>query len=102
MNRLGHRYVCPACGSVSSLSADTASGARTCARDGAALEQRSDDLPEIIAHRIDVFLLQTAPLIDYYRGQGRLVLIDADRPPDEVHASMLQALASTSTVASVA
>lgn len=50
----------------------------------AEVDQRSDDRPEIIAHRIDVFLDQTAPLIDYYRRQSKLRLIDGTRPPEEV------------------
>ncbi len=102
MNRLGHRYLCPTCGSVYSLSAEEARGPRTCTRDGAPLTQRSDDQPDIIAHRIDVFLQQTAPLIDYYRGQGKLLLIDADRTPAEVSAAMTRVLSLNSSVNSMA
>jgi adenylate kinase len=54
----------------------------------AEVDQRSDDRPEIIAHRIDVFLEQTAPLIDYYRRQSKLRLIDGTRPPEEVAAAI--------------
>ena len=54
----------------------------------AQVEQRSDDQPDVIRHRIDVFLEQTAPLIDYYRAQGKLRLIDGTRPPDEVAAAI--------------
>jgi adenylate kinase len=50
----------------------------------ARLEQRSDDQPDVIRHRIDVFLEQTAPLIDYYRTQGKLRLIDGTQPPGAV------------------
>jgi adenylate kinase len=54
----------------------------------AQVEQRSDDQPDVIRHRIDVFLEQTAPLIDYYRKQGKLKLIDGTRPPEEVAAAI--------------
>jgi len=60
----------------------------------AAVDQRSDDRPEIIAHRIDVFLEQTAPLIDYYRQQSKLRLIDGTRPPEEVAAAIDEVLRS--------
>jgi adenylate kinase len=50
----------------------------------AQVEQRSDDQPDVIRHRIDVFLEQTAPLIDYYRMQGKLRLIDGTQPPGAV------------------
>jgi adenylate kinase len=49
---------------------------------------RQDDRADIADHRIDVFLDQTAPLIDYYRQQGKLRLIDGARPPDEVAAAI--------------
>lgn len=54
----------------------------------AEVEQRTDDRPDVIRHRIDVFLQQTAPVIDYYRRQGKLRLIDGTRPPDEVAAAI--------------
>jgi adenylate kinase len=60
----------------------------------AEIDQRSDDRPEVIAHRIDVFLDQTAPLIDYYRRQSKLRLIDGTRPPDEVSAAIDEVLRS--------
>lgn len=58
----------------------------------AEVDQRSDDRPNIVPHRIDVFLEQTAPLIEYYRRQGRLRLIDGDQPPDGVFAAIERAL----------
>jgi adenylate kinase len=49
---------------------------------------RRDDRPEIVDHRIDVFLEQTAPLIGYYRDHGKLRLIDGSGPPDAVAAAI--------------
>lgn len=54
----------------------------------AQLEDRSDDRPEVIPHRIDVFLEQTAPLIEYYRRHGKLKLIDGTRAPEQVAAAI--------------
>ena len=53
----------------------------------AEIDQRSDDRPDVIAHRIDVFLDQTAPLIDYYRQQSKLRLIDGTQSPEQVAAA---------------
>jgi adenylate kinase len=50
----------------------------------AAAERRADDNPETIAHRMEVFRQQTAPLLDYYRFRGILTPIDAMGTPDEV------------------
>ncbi len=57
-----------------------------------AIEQRSDDRPEVVAHRIEVYLAQTTPLIEYYRRDLRLLEIAADRPPEEVYRSIRNAL----------
>ena len=54
----------------------------------AEVDQRSDDRPDVIAHRIDVFLDQTAPLIDYYRRQSKLRLIDGTQSPELVAAAI--------------
>jgi adenylate kinase len=47
-------------------------------------ENRPDDTPQTIAHRMEVFRQQTAPLRDYYRTQGKLVNIHGLGTPDEV------------------
>jgi adenylate kinase len=49
---------------------------------------REDDRPDIVDHRLDVYEVQTAPLIGYYRDQGKLRLIDAGRPPELVAAAI--------------
>ena len=54
----------------------------------AEVDQRSDDRPDVIAHRIDVFLDQTAPLIDHYRRQSKLRLIDGTQSPELVAAAI--------------
>jgi adenylate kinase len=51
-------------------------------------EGRADDTPEVIRHRIAVFETQTRPLVDYYRGRGLLLEVDADRPEDDVAAEL--------------
>ena len=55
-----------------------------------AIEQRSDDRPEVVTHRIEVYLAQTAPLIGYYRGDGRLVEVDGGREPEAVYQAILR------------
>jgi adenylate kinase len=45
--------------------------------DGGPLVQREDDKPETVAKRLDVYEKQTAPLIAYYRGTGKLIEVNA-------------------------
>jgi len=45
---------------------------------------RSDDTPETLAHRLAVYYKNTAPLIDYYREQGKLRTVDGMAPIETV------------------
>lgn len=45
---------------------------------------RSDDTPETLAHRLEVYYRNTAPLLDYYGQQGKIVTIDGMAPIGEV------------------
>jgi adenylate kinase len=45
--------------------------------DGGELVQRDDDCPETVAKRLEVYDVQTRPLVEYYRGAGKLVEVDA-------------------------
>jgi adenylate kinase len=49
---------------------------------------RSDDTPETLAHRLGVYYKNTAPLLDFYRGQGKLTSVDGMAPVDEVTAQI--------------
>ncbi|NIJ05262.1 adenylate kinase [Frigoribacterium faeni] len=58
-----------------------------------ALEQgRSDDTEEAIRHRQDVYLRETAPLIETYRDRGLLVEVDGLGSIDEVATRIDEAL----------
>ncbi len=55
---------------------------------------RPDDSPEVIKHRLEVFVETTSPLIAYYRQQrGILVEVDGDQPPDAITAEIQARLA---------
>jgi len=59
-----------------------------------ALEQgRSDDTEDAIRHRQDVYLRETAPLIDTYRERGLLIEVDGLGSIDEVGRRIESALA---------
>ncbi len=55
-------------------------------------EGRSDDTPDVIAHRLRVFRRDTEPVVTYYHSHGILVGIHAERAVDEVFAEIQQAL----------
>jgi adenylate kinase len=59
----------------------------------AAEEGRSDDTPEAIERRLELYGLETAPLVEYYRStRGNVVGIHADRTIEEVFHEIEQSL----------
>ena len=59
----------------------------------AADESRSDDTPEAIQRRLELYDRETAPLVEYYRStRGNVVGIHADRTIEGVFAEVRQAL----------
>jgi adenylate kinase len=63
----------------------------------AAVEGRSDDLPDLVRHRLAVYHEKTEPLVEYYRTRGLLVPIHADRSVEEVFSEVQQVLEAAST-----
>jgi adenylate kinase len=58
----------------------------------AAQEGRTDDQPESVRQRLRVYDQQTAPVIDHFRGRGRLVTVDGVGGMDEVFERALAAV----------
>lgn len=82
MDRICGRRVC-ACGESYHIS--TLGGRTTCVKCGEKLYQRADDNPETVKSRLDTYKTQTAPLIEYYKAQGKLKSVTSgEGSPDEV------------------
>jgi adenylate kinase len=60
----------------------------------AGVEGRSDDAPNLVKHRLDLYHEKGEPLVEYYRARGLLVGIHADRTVEEVFAEVQQVLAA--------
>jgi adenylate kinase len=58
----------------------------------AAEEGRTDDTPEAIARRVQLYHEETEPIVSHYRAAGNLVGIHGDRPVNEVFAEIQDAL----------
>ena len=55
----------------------------------AAEEGRTDDTPDAIRKRLEIYDRETAPLVEYYRStRGNVVGIHADRPIEDVFAEI--------------
>ena len=60
----------------------------------AEIEGRSDDTPDVIARRLEVFAEATRPLIDRYEQRGILLAVDGSRPVDELTREIRNRLAA--------
>jgi adenylate kinase len=47
-------------------------------------QDRADDTPDTVSRRLQVYEDATRPLLDYYRGRGLLVTVDASQSPSAV------------------
>jgi adenylate kinase len=79
VERLSGRRVCRKCGHNFHVLFDPPESGGVCSHCGGEVYTRDDDREEAIQRRLRVYREQTAPLIDYYRGEG--ILIDVDARP---------------------
>ena len=54
---------------------------------------RSDDTPETLKNRLEVYYRNTAPLLEYYRRQGKIVTVDGMAPIEAVTAAIAAVVA---------
>lgn len=92
VDRMSGRRVCPACGESYHIQYNPSKQEGICDKCGAALIIRKDDVPETVQKRLSVYHEQTAPLIEYYRKQGKLVSVDGTAAPDDVTSSIVKAI----------
>ncbi len=83
LRRISSRRVCRDCG-TNYMATGREHAEWICDVCGGEVTQRDDDTPEAVNRRLDLYEEQTAPLIEYYQRQGRLVVVDGVGSPDEV------------------
>jgi adenylate kinase len=92
VRRLSGRRTCRRCGRVWHVLFDPPARGELCDDCGGELFQRDDDRERTIRHRLDVYQLQTQPLIAFYADEGTLLGIDATGPVEEITDRALGAL----------
>ena len=94
IRRLSGRRTCRGCGKIWHVDFDPPSREGICDRCGGELFQREDDGAETVAERLRIYARDTAPLIDYYGAQSKLVGIDATGPVEDVTVRAIDTLRS--------
>jgi len=70
--RITGRRTCAQCGAIYNIYFSPSKPPGKCSKCGGALSQRSDDNEETVRKRLMVYEEQTAPLVSYYKAQGKL------------------------------
>lgn len=92
VQRLSGRRTCRNCQAVYHILHSPPKKEGICDRCGGQLYQREDDKEETIRKRLQVYEKQTSPLLDYYRGSGKLIEVSGDSTIDEVYESICRSL----------
>jgi adenylate kinase len=96
IERLSSRRICENCGAIYNLLFLKPKKDMICDKCGGSLYQRSDDTPEVIKRRIEVYEKQTQPLLEYYK-EKRVPFVEArceklETPPEVVVQEIMNGL----------
>lgn len=92
VERLTGRWTCRVNGHVFHEKFNPPAVPGVCDLDGSELYQRNDDKAETVIERIQVYMQQTKPLIDFYRERGLLCEVDGSRPIEQVTDELLKSV----------
>jgi adenylate kinase len=85
VKRASGRWSCSQCGSIYNSHFSPPKQAGICDQCGGELFQRSDDAPNVVLQRLEVYHRQTQPLIAYYDERNLLTSVDGEGTPDAVY-----------------
>ncbi|MDQ6772822.1 MAG: adenylate kinase [Candidatus Dormibacteraeota bacterium] len=92
IGRLSGRLTCPVDGLTYHPVLKPPRHDKLCDRDGTPLIERQDDKPETARHRIGVYMRQTLPVIDHYRGRGLVAEIDGEGEIEAIKSRILDSI----------
>ncbi len=91
LQRLSARRVCRDCG-TNYVASGTERQPWICDVCGGDVTHRTDDTPDAINNRLDLYEQQTEPLIEFYGTNDRLTVVDGVATPDQVFARLTSAV----------
>jgi len=98
VQRLSGRLVCSKCSANFHKTNMPPKKEMACDSCGASLYQRSDDKEETIKKRLQVYELESSPLIDYYQSKGKLVRVDANEDANLVLEEIIRVVKENDTL----
>jgi adenylate kinase len=99
IERLAGRRVCSSCGRVYNVVTDPPDLDGICDTCGGSLIQRADDTPEAVTKRLDLYDLETAPVVQHYADQGLLTRVNGDRRVEDVSKDIISSIEAAQKMA---
>jgi adenylate kinase len=90
VTRVAGRSTCPTCGTTYHDVFDPPRQEGICDRDGAPLQRRDDDRPEVVRARLEKQVPPMLEVVEHYRAAGLLAEIDGRQSIDEVSHAILE------------
>ncbi len=90
--RVAGRRVCPVCGTPYHVDSDPPRVPGRCDKEGAELQQRDDDRPDVVRARLDKQIRPMLEVIDYYNRKGIVQHVDGRQPISAVTEEILEGL----------
>ena len=94
LKRITGRRTCGSCGAIYNIHYSAPSTPGKCDKCGGMLQHRSDDNEETVGKRLAVYEEQTAPLVSYYKAQGKLRTVKGVGPINEIYGNMIEVIES--------
>jgi adenylate kinase len=91
LQRIAGRRVCVDCGTTYHVDSPPNDGWQ-CDNCGGKVVQREDDTEDAVMRRLELYELQTLPVIQYYRRSGRLENLQGDGDSDAVFEHLVEAI----------
>ncbi len=91
LRRLSGRRMCRQCQHPYHVEFSPPKRAGRCDQCGGELYQREDDAEAAVRRRLEVYVAQTAPLLEYYRSRGLLTTIRGEGSPQEIGSAIRRA-----------
>lgn len=92
VRRLSGRRTCPSCQRAYHMDDDPPADDEACDDDGTKLERRSDDEPDTVRHRLQVYADRTAGVIEHYDVDSVVRRVNGESSVDEVARRVREAL----------
>ena len=92
VRRLSGRRVCRNCGESFHVEFIPPKKEGVCDKCSGELYTRDDDKIEAIKNRLSVYDTSTAPLIEFYKGEGNLIDVDSSQKPEDVFTDLKKIL----------